>query len=206
MLVASHGVPDKELPVRIAVEEDATVAAVQDPVREAWRQGDTRGGAGSGDEADAPACGERPKVLEEAKHGRCSMECAKAVEESGAANETAPAPADERGDEEEARIRREAEEDLPKDVVRREICRRRRAVGSGHARCPCGRASVRLGQGLIGGINAFFVCKKEDSVSKIGIPVNFLPTQQRVHTQMHVSFCFLFFFFLFSNAKLVYLK
>jgi hypothetical protein len=106
------------------------VAAVEHPVLDAWRRGDTRGGAGSGDEADAPACGaaERPKVLEEAKHGRCSMECAKAVEESGAANETAPAPADERGSEEEARVRREAEEDLPKHVVRREISRRRRAV------------------------------------------------------------------------------
>jgi hypothetical protein len=133
---AGDGVPDNELLVGIVVEEDAAVAAVKHPAMEAWRHGDTRGGDGSGDETDTPIWGaaEHPKVLEEAKDGRCSMECAKAVEEGGAADETPPAPADERSSEEEARIRREAEEDLLKDVVRREIRRRRRrAVGSGHA-------------------------------------------------------------------------
>jgi hypothetical protein len=62
--------------------------AVKHQAMEAWRRGDTRGGDGSGDEADAPAWGvaERLKVLEEAKDGRCSMECAKAVEEGGSAD------------------------------------------------------------------------------------------------------------------------
>jgi hypothetical protein len=59
----------------------------------------------SGDEADATAWGEaeRPKVLEEAKDESCSIECAKAVEEGGAADEAPLVPADDRGSEEEAR-------------------------------------------------------------------------------------------------------
>jgi hypothetical protein len=59
------------------------------------------------------------------------MECVKAVEEGGAADEAPLAPADDRDSEEEARDRWEAAEDLLKDVVRREIRRRRQAVGSG---------------------------------------------------------------------------
>jgi hypothetical protein len=58
------------------------------------------------------------------------MECAKAVEESGATDEAPLAPADDRGSEDEARVRWEAGEDLLKDIVRREIRRRRQAVGS----------------------------------------------------------------------------
>lgn len=99
------------------------MAAVEHPAEEARRRGDTHGGTGRRDEADALAldweAAECPNVLEEAKHGRCSMECAKAVEEGRAAYQTAPAPADERGSEEKARVRREAEQDLLKDVVRR---------------------------------------------------------------------------------------
>jgi hypothetical protein len=90
MRAGGGGVPDNELLVGIAVEEDAAVAAVKHPAIESWRRGDMRDGDGSGDEADATALGgggERPKVLQEAKDRSCSMECAKAVEEGWAADE-----------------------------------------------------------------------------------------------------------------------
>jgi hypothetical protein len=57
MRAGGGGVPDNELLVGIAVEEDAAVAAVKHPAIESWRRGDMRDGDGSGDEADATALG-----------------------------------------------------------------------------------------------------------------------------------------------------
>jgi hypothetical protein len=91
-----------------AVDEHPRVAAVVDSVH-AVAAGDALGG----DEA-----GEVPVVVEEAEHGGCSMECAHAAEEAGAADEVEPALADEGGAGDEGRVRREAEEDLGDHVVR----------------------------------------------------------------------------------------
>jgi hypothetical protein len=62
MRAGGGGVPDNELLVGIAVEEDAAVAAVKHPAIESWRRGDMRDGDGSGDEADATALGGAPRA------------------------------------------------------------------------------------------------------------------------------------------------
>lgn len=106
------------------------MAAVEHPARPVlvfFKRGEPRGWIGDGDEADATA-GAIADVLVEAEHGGCSMECAKADEEGGVADEAAPAQADEGGDEEVRRLRWEAEEDVEEDVVRQQIGRRRAGV------------------------------------------------------------------------------
>jgi hypothetical protein len=116
----SHGIPDEERLVGVVVDEDAAMAAVEHPahpVLEVLRRGEPRGWSGDGEEADQPV-----DVLVEAEHGDCSMECAEADDEGGVADEAAPALADERGDQEVPRIRREAK------VVRHQIHRRRAAA------------------------------------------------------------------------------
>lgn len=124
-----HRVPDNELLVGVVHEEDAAVATVEHvPIPEDTQLRELLGGAGGWDELDVPA---GIGVLKYAKHGRCSMECAKAGQEVGPADESAPAAANARDGIEMARLRREAEEGFQKEVLRQEIWQRR-AGADGH--------------------------------------------------------------------------
>uniref|UniRef100_A0A0E0E718 Uncharacterized protein n=1 Tax=Oryza meridionalis TaxID=40149 RepID=A0A0E0E718_9ORYZ len=134
MLVAGDGVPDHEFHGIEEVGEDPAVAAVERPPPVGGidgRWGEWRRG-GSGDEAGDG--GDRlvaVNVVEEAEHGRCSVECAVAAEEGGVGEDATPGLADEGGvDEVRGFIRRDAEEDLGGDVVD-QLRRRRHAGGRG---------------------------------------------------------------------------
>lgn len=122
------------------------MAAVEHPARLLpvfSRRGEPRGWIGDGDEGHAAV-----DVLVEAEHGACSMECAKAGEEGGVADEAAPAQADEGGDEEVRGLRWEAEEDVEEDVVRQQIHRRRAGAPREALRHFCLTFALHLGIAL----------------------------------------------------------
>jgi hypothetical protein len=142
--LGGHGVPHEQISPVTATEEGAAVAAVDKPphavvavpAERRSRVHDAAGRALSADEA-----GRARGVVEETEHGRCSMECAQAAEESRVADEAAPALADAGGAVEGGRVGWEAEENLGEDVV---IVKRERRRGWVAALCHRGVGTVPL--------------------------------------------------------------
>nr|CAB3465475.1 unnamed protein product [Digitaria exilis] len=119
-LAAGDGVPHEGLEPRAVDEEGEAVAASEEaqvvsavaPRKGEARGGDAVGPAQRGHELDVAVL-----VGEEAEEGRRPVVGAEAAEEDGVGEEAAPAPADEGGAGERGGEWREAEKDLPVEVV-----------------------------------------------------------------------------------------
>jgi len=145
-LAAGDGVPHHGFRPRAVNEEGEAVAAAEEaqvvvaappPRQGEARAGDAVGPAQRGHEVDVAVF-----VGEEAEEGRRPVVGAEAAEEGGVGEDAAPALADERGAGERRGERREAEKDLPMDVVvvrqrRRLRLQRRRGGTLTHRDCAC---------------------------------------------------------------------
>lgn len=134
-VVAGGRVPDHEVDGIEELEEEAAMAAIERPpvggeLDARWREigVEWRGGGGGDEAGDVGAVAAVVNVVDEAEHGRCSVECAVAAEEGGIGEELTPALADEGGaDEGRGIVRRDVEEDLVGHVVHQLRRRRRHA-------------------------------------------------------------------------------
>jgi len=119
--VAEDGIPDEQIDPVATAEKGATVAAVDEPPHAAGAvppEIPHRGGNSyAGNALGGHEAGGVRGVVEEAEHGRCSMKCAQAAEETRVPDEAVPALADEGGAGEGGCQRREADEDQGEEII-----------------------------------------------------------------------------------------
>lgn len=143
-LAAGDGVPHHGLEPRAVDEEGEAVAAAEKAqvVVVAPRQGEARAGDAVGPAKRGQELDVAVFVGEEAEEGRRPVVGAEAAEEGGVGEDAAPALADEGGAKQRRGKRRQAEKDLPMEIVvvrqrRHLLFLRRRGATLAHLDCDC---------------------------------------------------------------------